>query len=70
MEAIKLCDDVKMNRRAMSVVIMLALVVGLSGGYWIHIMAFYEDGANILEGGDGVRGGTRGASLIQQEYNI
>ena len=54
----------------MSVVIMLALVVGLSGGYWIHIMAFYEDGANILEGGDGVRGGTRGASLIQQEYDI
>ncbi len=70
LEAIKLCDDVKMNRRAMAIAIMLALVVGLSGGYWMHITAFYEYGANILEGGDGIRGGTRGASLIQQEYNI
>jgi len=70
LESIKLGDDVKMNRRVMPFVIMLALVVGLAGGYWMHLDAFYEYGSNILEGGDGIRGGTRGASLIRQEYNI
>ena len=69
LEAIKLGDDVRMSRRVMIFVIMLALVIGLVGGYWMHLDTFYEYGSNILEGGDGIIGGTRGASLIRQEYN-
>jgi hypothetical protein len=48
---------------------MVALVFGLVAGYWIHLDSYYEYGANILEGGTKEWGGTRGASLIRQEYN-
>jgi hypothetical protein len=70
LEAVKFCDDVRMSRRVMAFVIMLALVVGLAAGYQMHLDTFYEYGSNILEGGDGIVGGTRGAGLIRQEYNI
>ena len=70
LESIKLSDDVGMSRRRMSLAIMFALGVGLAGGCWMHLDAFYEYGANSLEGGDGIHGGTRGASLIWQEYDI
>jgi len=70
LEAIKHADDVRMGRRVMPFVIMLALVVGLAWGYHMHLTTFYEYGSNILEGGDGIMGGTRGAGLIRQEYNI
>jgi hypothetical protein len=69
LEAIKHADDVRMGRRVMPFVIMLALVVGLAWGYHMHLTTFYEYGSNILEGGDGIMGGTRGAGLIRQEYN-
>ena len=48
---------------------MLALIMGLAAGYWMHLTAYYEYGSNILEGGTGPWGGTRGAALIRQEYN-
>ena len=68
-EAFKFADQAKSSRRTMALVIMLALIMGLAAGYWIHLTAYYEYGSNILEGGTGLWGGTRGAALIRQEYN-
>ena len=70
LEALKHSDDVKINRRKIPIVIMLALIVGLIAAYWIHLNTYYEYGANILEGAQGLQGGTRGAALIRQEYNL
>jgi len=70
LESVKLADEGRVSRRQMALVIMLALVIGLVAGYWMHLTAFYKYGSNILEGGDGTWGGTRGAGLIRQQYNI
>ena len=70
LESLKHSDDVKINRRIIPFVIMLALIIGLAGAYWMHLTTYYEYGANILEGGQGLKGGTRGASLIRHEYNL
>ena len=69
LESFRFAEQVKSSKKVMAFVVMLALVMGLAGGYWIHLTAFYEYGSNILEGGSGVWGGTRGAALIRQEYN-
>ena len=69
LESFKFADHAKSSRRVMALVIMLALVMGLAAGYWVHLTAYYEYGSNILEGGTGLWGGTRGAALIRQEYN-
>ena len=68
LESFRFADATKSSRRVMAFVVMLALIIGLAGGYWIHLTAYYEYGSNILEGGTGVWGGTRGAALIRQEY--
>ncbi len=70
LESLKLADESRVSRRSMAFIIMLALVIGLAVGNWMHLTAFYKYGSNILEGGDGIWGGTRGAGLIRQEYNI
>jgi len=69
LESFKHADLVKSSKRVMVFVIMLALVMGLVAGYWMHLTSFYDYGSNILEGGSGIWGGTRGAALIRQEYN-
>jgi len=69
LESFKFADMVKSSKRTMAFVVMLALVLGLVAGYWMHLTAFYEYGSSILEGGSGVMGGTRGAALIRQEYS-
>ncbi|MFC1718781.1 DUF6785 family protein [Candidatus Poribacteria bacterium] len=69
LESFKHADLVGSSKRVMAFVIMLALVMGLAAGYYMHLTSFYDYGSNILEGGSGVMGGTRGAALIRQEYN-
>jgi hypothetical protein len=69
MEAFKMSEERGVNKRRVAVGIMLALVIGLVAGYYMHLTAYYEYGANILEGGTREWGGTRGAALIRQEYN-
>lgn len=69
LESFKFADETGASRRVMTFVIILALVVGLAAGYWMHLTTYYEYGANILEGGTGIWGGTRGAGLIRQEYD-
>ena len=70
LEALKHSDEVQMSRRVVPIVIMFALVIGLLAAYQTHLNAYYEHGANILEGGQGLQGGTRGATLVRQEYNL
>ncbi len=69
LESFRLTEDVRMQARRMAWAIMLALLVGLIAGYWMHLTTYYEYGANILEGGTAEWGGTRGAALIRQEYS-
>jgi hypothetical protein len=69
LESIKFAHEMDMRKRRIAWAIMLALIVGLIAGYWMHLTTYYEYGANILEGGTAEWGGTRGASLIRQEYN-
>ncbi len=69
MESFRFAERVKSSKRVMAFIVMLALVMGLASGYWIHLTAYYKYGSNVLEGGTGVLGGTRGAALIRQEYN-
>ena len=70
LESMKRGEAVDMRHRRMALVIMLGLGLGLSVGYWMNLDTFYRYGANSLDGGDGIRGGTRGASLILQEYEM
>lgn len=69
MEASKLSRERSVSVKRIAWGIMLALVIGLVIGYNMHLTAYYEYGANVLEGGTREWGGTRGASLIRQEYN-
>lgn len=69
MEGFKLTEGTRVSARQVALAIMLALLIGLAIGYWMHLTTYYEYGANILEGGTPEWGGTRGAGLIRQEYN-
>ncbi len=40
----------------MSKMLILAVPIGLALGWWMHLTAFYDHGANILGGGTGVGG--------------
>ncbi|HEX30550.1 TPA: hypothetical protein ENG04_10765 [Candidatus Poribacteria bacterium] len=69
LEGFKLTEGTRVSARQVALAIMLALLIGLVIGYWMHLTTYYEYGANILEGGTPEWGGTRGAALIRQEYN-
>jgi hypothetical protein len=45
-----------MEFRDMSTMLLLAVPIGLALGWWMHLTAFYDQGANVLGGGSGVGG--------------
>jgi hypothetical protein len=47
-EGWRLADAVKINRRAMTWVLIIALVVGFAAGTWLHLRSYYEYGAGGL----------------------
>ncbi len=65
-EASKIASNVNVRQRAMSLWLIVALVLGLLGAYYIHMQAYYTHGANILEGGT-TEGGYR-TRLARTEY--
>jgi len=67
MEAFKLADEVKTNKRRVAVLLIIAVAVGLIVSYCLHLISYYKYGCNLLEGGTST-GGYR-VTLALKEYN-
>ncbi|MFQ6099239.1 MAG: DUF6785 family protein, partial [Armatimonadota bacterium] len=65
-EAFKISDELKVKRRSMAICLLLAVVLGLFGAYYLHLQTYYEFGNNVLEGGQ-TEGGYR-TRLARSEY--
>lgn len=65
-EALKIGDDVGISRRKIIWLMAAAVVFGIVISWVMHLDAFYEYGANILEGGT-TSGGYR-VTLMRQAY--
>ncbi len=50
-EGLRLGRAVGIGTARMSRVLMAAALLGLACGFWLHLSAYYEYGANVLEGG-------------------
>ncbi|MGQ9731337.1 MAG: DUF6785 family protein [Candidatus Zipacnadales bacterium] len=50
-EASQIAAETQTRQRAMSLVLFVALLVGLWGAYYTHLGAYYKYGSNVLEGG-------------------
>ncbi len=57
-EGFKIADEARIRQRTMILWMIVALLVGLVGAYYLHLQAYYSFGANILEGGT-TEGGSR-----------
>lgn len=66
LESTKIAQDAHLRQRTMAVWLIAAAVIGLVGAYYVHLIAYYADGANILEGGT-TQGGYR-VALARQEF--
>jgi len=66
MEALKIGRDSGMAQRSIVWGMILAVVLGLAFGFWLHLDAAYEYGANVLEGGTS-EGGYR-VELTRRQY--
>jgi len=65
-EAGKIAAETRLHQRSMSIVLLLALLVGLWGAFGIHLGAYYKYGNNVLEGGT-TEGGYR-TMLARSEF--
>jgi hypothetical protein len=65
-EASRIATETRMRQRSMSLVLFLALLIGLWGAYGIHLGSYYKYGNNVLEGGT-TQGGYR-TMLARSEY--
>jgi len=64
-EATKIAEQARIRQRAMAWWLVVAVVVGLAGAYVIHLQAYYQLGANIVEGGT-TQGGYRTRLAVQE----
>ncbi len=48
-DAFQLAKEARINRRTISSILVLALVVGLVFAFWGHFTTFYENGLNVME---------------------
>jgi len=62
-ENLKLAESAKIKVSHMAWVIILALLIGLGAAYWTHLTAYYQFGANVLEGGTSEGGWRVGQSV-------
>ena len=65
-EASRIATETRLSQRSMSIVLFVALLVGLWGAYSIHLGAYYTYGNNVLEGGT-TQGGYR-TMLARSEF--
>ncbi len=57
-EGFKMAEEANIRQRTMILWMIVALVIGLAGAYYLHLQVYYSYGANILEGGT-TQGGSR-----------
>ncbi len=65
-EGEKIAAETGIRPRDLAVWLVVAMLLGLVGAYWMHLSAYYTHGANILEGGT-TEGGYR-TQLAKQEF--
>ncbi len=65
-EGLKLSEEMHISRRSMAIILILGVLVGLLGAYYVHLQAYYQYGANVLEGGT-TEGGYR-TILARNDY--
>ncbi|MCD6360555.1 MAG: hypothetical protein J7M38_06765, partial [Armatimonadetes bacterium] len=66
-DAFKISGQIQVPVRKMATLMLLAVVLGSAVSWWMHLSAFYEYGANVLEGGT-TSGGLR-VALMRQSYD-
>ncbi|MFP4250874.1 MAG: DUF6785 family protein [Armatimonadota bacterium] len=66
LEAFKIGGEVRIQTRHMAWLMVIAVVLGSGMAWWMHLSAYYQFGANILEGGT-TAGGYR-VELVRQGY--
>jgi len=67
-ESLELGERMQARRREIIGALVIAFAVGLPLAYAMHLQAFYQYGANVLEGGT-IAGGYR-TSLARQEFDL
>lgn len=67
LEAFKIAGELQVPRRQMALLMLLAVVIGSVVSWWMHLAAFYQYGANVLEGGT-TAGGQR-VALMRNAYD-
>jgi hypothetical protein len=67
MESFRIAREVKIPLRRMLRLMVLAVILGTMVSWWMHISAFYQYGANVLEGGT-TSGGQR-VALMRSSYD-
>jgi len=67
MESFKIAGQVNIPLRRMVRLMMLAVILGSAVSWWMHLSAFYQYGANVLEGGT-TSGGQR-VALMRRSYD-
>jgi len=65
-ESSKIAGEARINQRSVSVVLVVALLLGLRGAYYMHLGAYYKYGNNVLESGT-TEGGYR-TFLAKNEF--
>ena len=65
-EALKITDELRVRPRSIVACVLIAVVLGLFGAYFLHLQTYYEFGNNVLEGGQ-TEGGYR-TRLARTEY--
>ncbi len=66
-DAFKISGEMKISIRKMAVLMILAVILGSAVSWWMHLSAFYQYGANVLEGGT-TSGGQR-VTLMRGSYD-
>ena len=65
-DSFKIGTETKITRKHMTILMVAAVVLGALAAWWMHLSAFYQFGANVLEGGT-TAGGQR-VTLMRQAY--
>lgn len=65
-ESSKIATEVRIRQRSMAKWLIVALIIGTAGAFFVHLKAYYTHGANIIDGGT-TQGGYR-VRLARDEY--
>ncbi|MFA5858451.1 MAG: DUF6785 family protein [Elusimicrobiota bacterium] len=64
-EAFKLADNVNMHRRNVMTALAIAVILGLTIGYYQHLSLYYKYGSNVLDGGGQASMASTGSTRVR-----